>query len=57
MARQKKRQGGGGFQESAGLIRYFDEEESTIQVDPRIVVGIGVVLSAVTWMMTTYFPP
>lgn len=57
MARQKKRQGGGGFQESAGLIRYFDEEESTIQVDPRIIVGIGVALSIVTWTMTTFFPP
>lgn len=47
MARSKKNEGGG-FQQSAGLIRYFEaEEESAVQVDPRIVLGAGVAFSVI----------
>lgn len=42
---------GGGFQEAAGLVRYFDEEEeSAIHMDPRAVlagcflIAIGTIL-------------
>lgn len=57
MARQKKQQEGGGFQQSAGLIRYFEaEEESAIQIDPRIVVGIGAAISAITWVLGYFYP-
>jgi preprotein translocase subunit Sec61beta len=36
MAKQQKN---AGFQQSAGLIRYFDaEEETAIHIDPRIVI-------------------
>ena len=48
MAKQQKN---AGFQQAAGLIRYFDaEEETAIHVDPRIVliasfgIAIGVLL-------------
>lgn len=57
MARQKKGQEGGGFQQSAGLIRYFEaEEESAIQIDPRVVVGVGAVISVVTWVLSYLYP-
>ena len=39
MAKQQKN---AGFQQSAGLIRYFDaEEETSIKIDPRVVVGMA----------------
>lgn len=56
MARQKQQQGGG-FQQSAGLIRYFDAEESSaIQIDPRAVVGVGAVLSVALWILQRFYP-
>ena len=31
-----------GFQQAAGLIRYFDaEEETAIHIDPRVVLGVS----------------
>ncbi|MGQ0536109.1 MAG: preprotein translocase subunit Sec61beta [Methanobacteriota archaeon] len=37
MAKQER--AGAGFQQAAGLIRYFDaEEETAIKIDPRLVV-------------------
>lgn len=49
MAKQKN----AGFQQAAGLIRYFDaEEETAIHIDPRIVMvaafGAAVVVLAIT---------
>lgn len=42
-------EGGGGFQEAAGLVRYFDEEEeSAIHLDPRLVLGICFMTAIVT---------
>lgn len=42
-----------GFQQAAGLIRYFDaEEETAIHIDPRIVMvaafGVAVIVLAIT---------
>lgn len=38
MAKQKN----AGFQQSAGLIRYFDaEEETAIHINPKIVVAVA----------------
>ena len=47
-----KKQKGAGFQQAAGLIRYFDaEEETAIHIDPRLVMVsaflIGVLVIAV----------
>ncbi len=52
MAKEKKN---AGFQQSAGLIRYFDaEEETAIHIDPRIVVVASflaaVVVLAIAWI-------
>ena len=49
MAKQNKN---AGFQQAAGLIRYFDaEEETAIHIDPRIVLaasfGLAVLVLAV----------
>lgn len=39
MAKQQKN---AGFQQAAGLIRYFDaEEETAIHIDPRIVLALS----------------
>lgn len=49
MAKDKKNTG---FQQSAGLIRYFDaEEETAIHIDPRIVLvaafGTAIIILAI----------
>lgn len=49
MAKDKKN---AGFQQAAGLIRYFDaEEETAIHIDPRIVMvasfGVAIVVLAI----------
>jgi preprotein translocase subunit Sec61beta len=45
MAKQEKN---AGFQQSAGLIRYFDaEEETNIKFDPRVVLIVSFLLSVV----------
>ncbi|MBN1389994.1 MAG: preprotein translocase subunit Sec61beta [Candidatus Thermoplasmatota archaeon] len=44
MAPPKKGKKGEGFHSAAGLIRYFDaEEETALKIDPRIVVGAGII--------------
>lgn len=48
---------GGGFQQSAGLIRYFEEEEETaIHVDPRIVLGTGLVAAVAIEALHYFYP-
>lgn len=52
MAKQKN----AGFQQSAGLIRYFDaEEETAIHINPKIVVvaafGVAVLILALSVML------
>jgi len=45
MAKQEK---GTGFQQAAGLIRYFDaEEETALKIDPRFVLVAAFAMSAV----------
>lgn len=50
MAKQKN----AGFQQAAGLIRYFDaEEETAIHIDPRIVLaaafGFSLLVLSLSW--------
>ncbi|MDH4123932.1 MAG: preprotein translocase subunit Sec61beta [Thermoplasmata archaeon] len=46
-----------GFHSAAGLIRYFDaEEDVAIKINPWVVVGICVGLSAVVLIITALFP-
>jgi len=46
-----------GFHSSAGLIRYFDaEEDVAIKINPWIVVGMCIVLSAIVIFATVAYP-
>lgn len=48
---------GGGFQQSAGLIRYFEaEEETAIHIDPRIVLGTGLATAVVVQALHYFYP-
>lgn len=47
----------GGFQSSAGLMRYFDtENDKGIKVGPKTVVGIAIGLAAVVILLNTLVP-
>jgi preprotein translocase subunit Sec61beta len=55
MAKDKDK---GGFQSSAGLIRYFDsEDEKSIKIHPYYIVGLAVGVSAIViacnWLWPT----
>jgi len=46
-----------GFHSAAGLIRYFDaEEDVALKINPWVVVGFCIVLSAIVIAMTMAFP-
>jgi len=46
-----------GFHSAAGLIRYFDaEEDVALKMNPWIVVGLCIGLSAVIVIMSALFP-
>ena len=54
MAKQKRDTG---FQQSAGLIRYFDaEEETAIHIDPRIVLVLAFGASIVVLAISIFYP-
>lgn len=47
----------GGFQSSAGLMRYFDtENDKGIKVGPKTVVGIAIGLVAIVILLNTLVP-
>jgi len=53
MAKEKN----AGFQQSAGLIRYFDaEEETAIHIDPRIVLVSAFAFSIIILAIALIFP-
>jgi len=55
MAKQEK---GTGFQQSAGLIRYFDaEEETSIKFDPRAVLVVSFALSVIVVLFRHVIAP
>ncbi|ACV46450.1 MULTISPECIES: preprotein translocase subunit Sec61beta [Halomicrobium] len=46
----------GGLMSSAGLVRYFDAEDSnTIRMDPRSVVAFGVLFGVLILMLNALF--
>lgn len=46
-----------GFQQAAGLIRYFDaEEETAIHIDPRIVLVASFGVSIIVLAISIAFP-
>lgn len=54
MAKKKKSQGSG-LMSSAGLMRYFDTEETAIHIDPRVVVISAIVIAAIIMALNAYF--
>jgi len=55
MAKKGKGQSKSGLMSSAGLMRYFDSEESAIQVSPKAVLVSGIVMAAIIMALNAYF--
>jgi len=54
MAKQNKN---AGFQQAAGLIRYFDaEEETSIKIDPRVVLAIAFGVAIIVVAASIIYP-
>lgn len=54
MAKQNKNTG---FQQAAGLIRYFDaEEETAIHIDPRVVLGVSFAVAVLVLAIQLIWP-
>ena len=54
MAKNKKNEG---FHSAAGLIRYFDsEDDKALKVNPWVVVGLCVGVSALVLILGTLYP-
>ncbi|ELY44986.1 preprotein translocase subunit Sec61beta [Natronorubrum sulfidifaciens] len=48
-----KGQNSGGLMSSAGLVRYFDSEDSrAIQIDPKTVIATGVMIGVLVQLLT-----
>ncbi|SER28204.1 preprotein translocase subunit Sec61beta [Natrinema salaciae] len=48
-----KGQNTGGLMSSAGLVRYFDSEDSNaIHIDPKTVIAFGVMLGVLVQLLT-----
>lgn len=47
----------GGFQSSAGLMRYFDtENDKALKIGPKVVVGLAIGMIIVVILLNTFFP-
>lgn len=47
----------GGFQSQAGLVRYFDtENDRSLKLSPKLVIGIAVGFSILVIILNTFFP-
>ncbi|CAJ36691.1 preprotein translocase subunit Sec61beta [Methanocella arvoryzae] len=51
MARRESSGGSGGLMSSAGLMRYFEAEESAIKIDPKTVIIAAVASGAFIWIL------
>ncbi len=52
MAKKKE---GSGLMSSAGLMRYYDSEETAVLIDPKTVVSIAAVVGLVILIMNAYY--
>ena len=50
----KRESSSGGLMSSAGLMRYFEAEESAIKIDPKTVVVAAVGLGAIVWLLNVF---
>lgn len=53
-----KKNEGGGFSQSAGLMRYFDSEDTdkALKISPKGVIGFAIGLVVVVLLLTIFFP-
>ncbi|MCL2890387.1 MAG: preprotein translocase subunit Sec61beta [Methanomassiliicoccaceae archaeon] len=48
---------GSGIQQQAGLIRYFDtENDKSLKISPKVVIGLAIGLSAVVMLLQIFYP-
>lgn len=45
----------GGLMSSAGLMRYFEAEESAIKIDPKTVIVAGILIGAVVIILNATY--
>ena len=53
-----KKNEGGGFSQSAGLMRYFDSEDTdkALKISPRGVIGFAIGVVVVVLLLTIFYP-
>jgi len=51
----KKKSESSGLMSSAGLMRYFESEETAIKVEPMIIIGICLASGAIIMVLNIYF--
>ncbi|MDI6896707.1 preprotein translocase subunit Sec61beta [Methanocella conradii] len=44
-----------GLMSSAGIMRYFEAEESAIKIDPLFVIAVAIIFGAMVWGLNLYF--
>jgi preprotein translocase subunit Sec61beta len=52
MAKKKE---GSGLMSSAGLMRYYDAEETAVQIDPKTVVTVAVIAGIAVLILNAYY--
>ncbi len=51
----KKKSDGSGLMSSAGLMRYFEADDTAIKLDPKTVITFGAATGAGVLSMSVYF--
>lgn len=52
MAKKKE---GSGLMSSAGLMRYYDAEETAVSIDPKTVISVSVVAGILVLILNAYY--
>jgi preprotein translocase subunit Sec61beta len=55
MIMAKKKEEGSGLMSSAGLMRYFEADDTAIKLDPKMVVGACVTAGATVMLLNIAF--
>jgi preprotein translocase subunit Sec61beta len=50
-----KKNEGSGLMSSAGLMRYYDAEETAISIDPKTVISVSVVIGILVLVLNAYY--
>lgn len=51
----KKKESGSGLQSSAGLMRYYEADETAYSIDPKIVVTVGIAIGILVLVFNYQF--